>query len=201
MSFLSEILFIPENFSHIANKILNCTLLLINNRQHRICEIEFYLNSSFHPDLYVHGNDDQTKKDTWYFHRYKNGTYKNGTYKGLDIVIGNNDNTKEYGSILIRSIFDVDKNKIIEGPCLCVNHILYVCGFDNIISFTKNESLNIINNEHNFILVEENKIMPDKILYGSRIGLSEKYPEYRDKKYRYVVGPVKKQCRSLVPLK
>ncbi len=189
--------FVPENFSFIANKILNCTILMINNSPHRICEIEFYLYSTTHPDLYVHRSEDQTKTGTWYFHRFNNGTYKNGTFKGLDIVLGTKDN---YGAVLIRSIFDVNRKTFIEGPCKTVNHILALTGFDTVLSFTENNSLNILNNIRGLILVEGIPTVLESIRYGPRIGLSNKYPEYQNKMYRYAIGPVKKEKKKLLPL-
>jgi len=119
--YILQISCVPENFTYIADIILNHTLLMINGYPHRICEIEFYLNSESHPDEYVHCHEDQTKKGTWYFHRYNNGTYKNVTFKGLDIVLGSEN---IYAGILIRSIIDIKQKKLIEGPCRTVNHIL-----------------------------------------------------------------------------
>lgn len=189
--------FIPENFSHIANKLLNYTVLMINGRPHRICEVEFYLNSPNHQDKYVHGHLDQTQKGTWYFHRFNNGTYKNGTFKGVDITFGCRD---VCAAVLIRSIYDSVENRLIEGPCKTVDHILSLSAVDSIIAFTGNASLNVLNNERGLILVEGSNPNPNAILYGPRIGLSDKYPEYKDCKYRFVIGAVKKEKTKLIPL-
>jgi hypothetical protein len=201
MASILQIPCIPENFAHLADRILNYTLLMINGHPHRICEIEFYLNSPTHSDAYVHTNEDQTKKGTWYFHRYNNGTYKNGTFKGLDIVLnsGINLENKEriYASALIRTIIDINQRKIIEGPCLVVNHILALYRLDNIMMLTGGNSLNFMKNNHNLILVEGNPSVLEPILYGPRIGLSDKYLEYRTKYYRFVIGPIKKQRKTL----
>lgn len=197
MSSVWDIPFIPDNFQQIADRILNYTLLMIDNNPHRICEIEFYLNCTEHRDLYVHGHDDQTKTGTWYFHRFNNGTYKNGTFKGLDIVFGS---SNIFGAVLIRSIANLNDKKLIEGPCNTVNHILNLTGFDNILSFTENQSLNVLNNKHGLILIEGNPVKLEPISYGPRIGLSNKYPEYQNKKYRFVIGPVKKEKKKLLLL-
>jgi 3-methyladenine DNA glycosylase Mpg len=181
-------------FNYLADKILNYTVLMINGKIHRICEIEFYLNCTEHPDLYVHSHIDQTNKGTWYFHRYNNGTYKSGTYKGLDIVLGDKN---IYFGILIRSIYDVENKIFIEGPCKTVNHILSLYNLSTIDMLTNGKSLNILNNDKGLVLVEGNPTELEKIKIGPRIGLSDKYPEYKNKKYRYVIGNVKKDKKSL----
>lgn len=188
---------VPENFPYLANRILNYTLLMINGKPHRICEIEFYLNSPSHPDSYVHGHVDQTKNGTWYFHRHGNGTYKNGTFRSMDLVLGSG-NT--YAAVLFRSIIDIEQKKMISGPCLLVNHILALTGVDSILTLTNNTSLNVLQNDRGLILVEGNATNPDPISYGPRIGLSAKYPEYKDKKYRFTIGNIKKDKKTLIPL-
>lgn len=203
MSTLLEIPFVPDNFSHIANRILNYSMLMIEGNPHRICEIEFYLKSSQHRDLYVHGNKDQTMNGFWYFHKFNNGTYKNGTFKGLDIALGSIEklsNEPICASILIRSIIDINQGKFIEGPCKTVNHILNLTKTDNIMTFTGGNPMNILENDKNLILVEGNPTKLEPILYGPRIGLSDKYPEFKYKLYRYVIGPVKKERKKLTPL-
>ena len=189
--------FVPENFPYLADRILNYTMLMIAGQPHRICEIEFYLNSPNHHDSYVHGHDDQTKKGTWYFHRFNNGTYKAGTFKGMDIVVGSGDT---HGAILIRAVVDVNGRKMIEGPCKTVDHILSLCGVDSIMTLTGNASLNVLDNARGVILVEGNPTKLEPISVGPRIGLSDKYPEYRNKPYRYVIGPVKKEKKKLTRL-
>lgn len=208
MSTILQTPFVPENFPYIADRILNYTLLMINGHPHRICEIEFYLNSPQHRDLYVHGHDDQTKKGTWYFHRFNNGTYKNGTFKGVDIALGSTGlqlgptavAEPIHAAILIRTVIDINQKKFIEGPCRTVDHILRLSGHDSIMSFTGNQSLDVLNNDHGLTLVEGNPTVLEPILWGPRIGLSDKYPEYRDKKYRFVIGPVKKEKKKLTPM-
>lgn len=208
MSTILQTPFVPENFPYLANRLLNYTLLMINSHPHRICEIEFYLNSSQHRDLYVHSHDDQTKKGTWYFHRFNNGTYKNGTFKGIDIALGSMGFQlchsvvveSVHAAILIRTVIDINNKKIIEGPCKTVDHILSLSGYDSIMSFTENSSLGVLNNDRGLTLVEGNPNVLEPISFGPRIGLSDKYPEYRDKKYRFVIGPVKKEKKKLTPI-
>lgn len=185
---------VAENFTYLADRILNYTLLMIHGRVHRICEIEFYLHSRKHPDPYVHNHIDQIKKGTWYFHRHNTGTYKNGTFKGMDLVLGD---PTSYAAILIRSVLDVESRKLIEGPCRCVDHILSLSGIDTVLNFTARMSLNVLQNDRRLVIVEGNPTVLESMSCGPRIGLSNKDPNYQEKKYRYVIGPVKKQRKTL----
>jgi hypothetical protein len=216
MASLLNIPFVPENFSYIANKILNNLIFIIMGIPHRICEIEFYLNSNRHQDLYIHGHTDQTIKGSWYFHRFNTGTYKNGTFKGMDIVLGSkvenktarssNDGSQSmstiYGAILVRSIININTNTnvLIEGPCKTVDYILQQYKVDNISALTNNASLNILDNNKGLVLIDVENLPSESILHGPRIGLSDKYPDYRDRKYRFVIGSVKKEKKKLIPL-
>lgn len=167
---------------------------MVNGHIHRICEVEFYLNSPEHLDHYVHGHEDQRKKGTWYFHRYNNGTYKSGTFKGMDLVLGSGNTA---GAVLIRSVFDINGRKFIEGPCNTVNHILALCGIDSIPTFTGGQSLNFLENHRGVFLIAGNIGTPDTIFWGPRYGLSNKYPEYKDRYYRFALNLVKKNKNKL----
>lgn len=187
----------PECFSSIADKLLNETVLMINSQAYRICEIEFYLYNEAHPDEYVHRHVDQATYGCWYFHKYNTGTYKNGTYKGMDISIGGSDGGK--GGILIRSIYDPYEGKMIEGPCRCVNFILEKYGVNSINELVgEGGLLSVVNNDRGFHVCDASNDDKEPLRWGPRIGLSEKYPEYRQKRYRYVVGGVKKEKGKLV---
>ena len=105
-----------------------------------------------------------------------------------------------YAAVLIRSIMDINQQKFIEGPCRTVDHILQLSGVDSIMSLTGGNSLSFISNVKNLLLIVGQPSVLETILYGPRIGLSDKYPEYRDLKYRYVMGPVKKQRNTLINL-
>src|SRR5690242_4786735 len=72
----------------LAKSILMKYVLVVNDKEYRIAEIEFYVNNTNHNDSYTHGDKNQKTYGKWYFHRYKNGTYKSGTYKGLDLTLG-----------------------------------------------------------------------------------------------------------------
>jgi len=176
-----------NEFGDISNQIMNCMVFRIKDKTFRICEIEMYLNNQTHNDPYVHSNQDQKNFGKFYFHKYSNGTYKSGTWKGMDIVLGNQDT---YFGILIISIMDLDTNTFIEGPCKCVNKLLeqFDC-FDVNELFNKRANPNVqIDLTDNWIRFEKNDLLEKKdIFVGKRIGLSDKYPEYQNKLYRYVI--------------
>ena len=188
-----------DDFSAIADTIMNDYVLSVKGDEYRICEIEFYLKDKDHNDEYVHGDKDQSKYGVFYFHKYKTGTYKSGTYKGMDMTFGNKDSF--YG-ILIRSIMNVSTNEFIEGPCKCVNEILGKYDCTTVYDFmTDKEALNIFNNTQDLII--KKKTQAKIPLYkGSRIGLSDKYPDYKDRQYRFVINrdKIKKEKSKLVPV-
>lgn len=210
-------------FNDLANKILNQSVLMINDIPHRICEIEFYLYSANHPDPFTHKDKDQSIPNNWYFHK-KGGNYKSGTFKGLDMtfrpnVITYNKDFGMYGGILIRSISklsadgngnaDGTKDDFIEGPCRVVDYILSTCEQSNIKDFVDeygvvikdHETLTIVPNSDPSIYYE-----PDKIYNSPRVGLTLKDPRYFElrkeyimQNYRYLVYPHKyKKNRKLI---
>jgi len=183
------------DFIKIANKLLNNTILKINGNNFRIAEIEFYLRSIDHPDDYTHQDEDQLKYGTWYFHKYKTGTYKSGTYKGFDLTIGD-ETEKRYCGILIRSLYDIENNIMIEGPCKCVNKILELYNCKTISEFTNNLSLDVLTNDRSFVITY-NKFDKKEIYYGPRIGLSDKYPDYKIRLYRFALIGIKKSKKTL----
>lgn len=178
-----------ECFFQLSDEIINRSALLINNKYYRIIEIEFYLKSDNHPDLYTHCDKDQLRLHTFYFHKFKTGTFKSGTFKGVDITLGDK-KTKTYFGILMRSIQDTETGCVIEGPCNVVNHILKKYKCESIIQFLNDESeLNIFNNERNFTIVNYD-YDSQSLWNGPRIGLGDKYPKYRYNSYRFVLDKI-----------
>lgn len=199
MTSLFNIPFDAANSTILANHLLNYTVLHIGTIPHRICEVEFYYYSHEHPDNYVHCHPDQKIPYSWYFHKSSSSssTYKGGTYKGLDIVLGNSGPPVKFGGFLLRSIYSPLENRYIEGPCNTVNYILKILGKDTIYSLTSGNILYL-----NFPLLsicDCSKFSLDihPLLVGPRIGLSTKYPDYNLLPYRYVIGNIRKQKRSL----
>lgn len=175
------------NFNALADKLLNNTILCVKNKRFRLCEIEMYYKNDAHPDHYVHSDPDQKTKGNFYFHKYKNGTFKSGTFKGVDITFGN-DNT--YFGVLIRSIQNIDTNEFTEGSCNCVTKILSVFNVKDVkelfnIHYPDKNIINITDSEL-YLKMDDN--LDREIVYnGPRIGLSDKFLNYRDLEYRFAI--------------
>lgn len=188
-----------NDFEIMAEKILNNSHLLVNGKTFRICEIEFYYHGKDHEDEYVHKNPDQAKYGVFYFHKYKTGTYKSGTYKGMDMTYGDEDT---FFGVLIRSIYDIENDEMIEGPCRSVNKVLELYGLDKVSDFVRDDGpLHTHYNQRKFYLIKGD--LPQEIIYkGPRVGLSDKYPEYKSKNYRFLImkNKIKKQKKDLVAI-
>jgi len=182
-------------FDALAEEIINNSVLMVCDSPLRFREIEFYVNHPNHPDKYTHSDVDQRRASCWYFHKIGK-TYRGGTYKGLDISIGGKNH---FGGILIRSLLDQSTGDIIEGSCLCVNHMIKLVkakypeidSIQGIVSHPKyNEK---VLDTTGIIHIEKPDAKEVKYKYykGTRVGLSQKYPEYLNKLYRYIVLPAK----------
>jgi 3-methyladenine DNA glycosylase Mpg len=188
----------------IADAILNSYILMVDGKEYRVAEIEFYIKTDFqengHVDSYTHGDPNQKRFAKWYFHRYPNGSYKGGTYKGLDLTLGNK---KTYFGVLIRAIYDEDTGTIVEGPCKVVNKILEHYNCTDVAQYMndKKDPLNA-RNTRNFYLKRKKNLAVEDIYCGSRIGLSDRYPEWRDVKYRFLIKKqlIKKKKQNLEKL-
>lgn len=165
-----------------------------------------YLRNDNHPDEYVHKNNDQLGFGIFYFHKYKNGTYKSGTCKGLDISMGD-EKTNTYFGILIRSIQNIQSGEFVEGSCNCVNKMLEQFNnvktvrelFDNYFPDIKQVSI-----FHNLLKLDYKPdcLITQQIYKGPRIGLSDKYPEYKNRPYRFAImkNNIKKMKKSLIEI-
>jgi len=198
-----------DKFHEISNALLNEVILYINEKPHRLDEIEFYYNAYAHQDIFAHCDLVQVSCGKWYFHK-KGSTYKSGTYKGMDITFGSSAKNK-FGGILIRSIEEIssttsinDKIKIIEGPCVCVDYILKENGSDNIIKFVEDfckvSELDVTTTKKLYLKfatteAEKKLLEPRREIYpGPRVGLSLKKndpAQYRFvmKNYRFLTQP------------
>ena len=147
-----------DYYLKIMNYLLNQCKLVVDGNEHELIELELYLHSKQHPDPFVHMNEQQMNFGTWYFHKggkRLDSNFRGGTFKGLDIIFGSKtDNI--YAGILIRSLCDKN-NKLIEGSCNCVNHILSLVNKDNDIpGFIKNHcnDLSIFNDSKNELYIK-----------------------------------------------
>lgn len=113
----------------MAEWLLNRAVFRVAGIPFRLTEIEFYAHGHLHNDPFSHCDPIQKQGGSWYFHR-TGGRYRSGTYKGLDVVIGNE---SLFGAILFRSMVRLDFGfKLLDGPCVCVDSILDLCGMNSI---------------------------------------------------------------------
>jgi hypothetical protein len=186
-----------EKFDQIVDVLLNKSILNVNGFEFSLCEIELYYYGDGHYDKYTHRSSEQKQKCKFYFHKFSNGTYKSGTFKGMDITLSPNDET--YFGVLIRSIRNRITGEFIEGPCNVVNKILSVCNVKSITELLSDSVLPLDIYESKLLYVSHIDDMNNDIYFGTRIGLSDKYPKYKNKKYRYVSNyeQIKKQKNKL----
>lgn len=189
-----------QDVQNIAKSLINTYVLVVDDKEYRLAEIEFYIKSSNHNDQYTHGDLNQKKFARWYFHRYPNGSYKGGTYKGLDLTLGNDSTC--FG-ILLRSIYCTDSEELIEGPCRIVNKILELNNVKDVAEFMKNKKdpLNARNTK-NFHIKYRTQLAQEQIYKGPRVGLSDKYPEWKDINYRFLIkkNMIKKNKSNITEL-
>lgn len=175
-----------EKFELFATYLLNRCVMYIGTQKYFLEEVEFYYHANLHKDEYVHKNSDQKTNRKWYFHKYSNGSYKSGTYKGLDLTFGS---TTAFGGILIRAIENATTHEYIIGPCNVVNHILTKLDKPDVTSLVSS----LIDTDAFFdgnpfnLKIEENANC--RIFKGPRVGLSDKYPQYMFKTYRFLKHP------------
>jgi 3-methyladenine DNA glycosylase Mpg len=205
----------------IAEALLMKYVLVVGDKEFRICEVEFYVRNTTHNDTYTHRDSHQKTYGRWYFHRYPNCSYKGGTYKGLDLTLGNE---TTYFGVLIRSIYDDSTDEMIEGPCKTVNKILELSGGASDVneymngrvpfhSAPLNGRLAFLATQErvpplssrstkNFYLKRKTSLSNETIYKGPRIGLSDKYPEWKDIHYRYLIKKkyIKKGKTSLIEI-
>lgn len=179
---------VEEIFTKYAKKLLNKKILVVKDIEYRICEIEMYYCNDIHPDKYTHCDEMQMEFGEFYPHRFKNGTYKAGTYKCLDIAYGDKE-TKTYYGILIRSIQRIDTKEFFTGPCVCVRELLSKYDMNEFAEFIEKYDIN------KEFKLKKKEMTKEKIYIGPRVGLGDKYPDYKEKNYRYAtnIKLIKKQ--------
>lgn len=136
-----------EEFEAIAQNLFDNYAIKTHNATYRLAEIEFYWNSPNHVDNSTYKrNHVNPKAGDWFFH-----------YSGVDIALENKE-TGGYGGILIRSIYDVSKKKLIKGPMVCVMKL-----FSETNAFTQSIVTQIVPHEFE----------KSTILKSTRIGLGQ----------------------------
>jgi hypothetical protein len=168
MDFLKIITETEEEFETIAQKLFDKYAIQTHNTLFRFVEIEFYWNSPNHIDnsTYQRRYVDPKMGD-WFFH-----------YSGVDIALKGED-SRGYGGILIRSIFDINANKIYKGPMVCAMKL-----FSETNAFTESIKTKVI--EYDF--------EKSKIIKTGRIGLGQNAKQNGADKlnYRFIIDPKQK---------
>jgi hypothetical protein len=181
-----------DSFQELASKFINEYDLMINKKRHSLVEIEFYLYSDEHPDIFCHKSAMQQEHNKWYFHKSGQSAtskYKGGTYKGLDIALGNDE---DYFGILIRSIQYKDED-LVNGPCNCVDHILKLCDKESVYELVESINLDIYKKDMLYLKPKKSKksLFTNIIYTGPRVGLTLKKSgtkKYIFKPYRYLTS-------------
>lgn len=110
-----------EDFESLATEIINNYCIDCGDKKYRFAEIEFY---------YYDKNNEHFDKE-WNHKTYPRTEKKAGDlffhYSGVDICFDCSFEKGCFGGILIRSLFDEEKQRYITGPLLCANEILNSC--------------------------------------------------------------------------
>lgn len=172
-----------SDFDSIAEILMRHAVIHSADRLYRLREIEFYLHSDNHPDPYVHCHPLQKEFGKIYVHR-RGKSFREGTYRGSDLTFGGSD---RWFGILIRGIIPMSESKEAkeaDGPCLSVNQFLASHGHDNLTAYSqlKNDpdAGKLIS-----VKYDPTPLHNNALIKGSRIGLSDAHPEYKNRPYRY----------------
>ena len=118
----------------------------------------------------------------------------------MDLTLGDPDTC--FG-ILVRSLYDKDQDLMTEGPCRVVNLILDANGKHDVKEYMEDKKDPLsVRSTGNIHLKRVNGLSNEQIYAGPRIGLSDKYPEWKDVPYRFVIKKdyIKKGKKDLNPL-
>jgi hypothetical protein len=165
MKFLNIVDETENGFKKIANTLFHECAIQTHKALYRFVEIEFYWQSQSHNDVSTYDRRHvDPKTGDWFFH-----------YSGVDIAL-RNENTRGYGGILIRSIYDLDTKLIVKGPLVCMMKL-----FSETSAFSESIKTKIIS--YNF---------PEAVITTTgKIGLGKIAKESGVDKlnYRFVINP------------
>lgn len=156
-----------KEFARIAEDLFrNAVLVKDFNTRYMLTELEFYYHSDFHPDDYIYKKEEQLTFGKFFRH---------GT--GIDLTFGNKTNI--YGGILIRGLYDLDKNSYVNGPWTVLK---VLSDYNTKIAFEQlNKKVKIRPGSNNI----------DHIFLSTRFGLKEKSGDkdnYLERNYRFITG-------------
>lgn len=188
---------LENGFIQAAKLLLLQSNLLVSNKAYQLLDIEFYFyNEKIHPDPYSHSfqyassvRKKQSVTGSWYFHRFTGIEKYTHTRRGLDLTYGDGEKER-YGGILIRAIKNLQDNRIIYGPSRVVAEIISAAENPSQlerIAFDDSAGLAFNTNELLYLNHLETP-RPISVHSSPRFGLSDKNPEYRNKKYRFFTG-------------
>lgn len=188
---------LEKGFYEVASLLLLQSNLMVAGKAYELMDIEFYFyNEDIHPDPYSHSfqyassvRKKQSITGSWYFHRFTGIEKYTHTRRGLDITYGDGEKER-YGGILIRAIKNLQDGRIISGPSRVVAEVIFAANdpvnleriaFDMHagLAFNPTELLHIRS-------LETPRTIP--VYSSERFGLSDKNPEYREKRYRFFVS-------------
>lgn len=172
-------------FHAAAELILHGTTWHIGGRPHRFSELEVYWHGPGHPDTFTHGDPMQQEFARWYFHR-SGGEYRGGTYKGLDIAVGGPD---VHAGILVRGAVALDPpHTLVDGPCMCVDHILAVTARPTIQALVAGWDRDVDDPTSPLFITVDDDPRPGAVHSGPRVGLTLKRGVLADRA-RYLARP------------
>lgn len=159
----------------MAALMLRRATWVIAGTPHRFTEVELYWNGRAHRDVFAHDDPERHEFGRWSHHR-TGGEYRGGSFKGLDVAIGAPD---VKAGILIRGIERLDKDRtLIDGPSLCVDHLLALTGSRDVRSlagsFDRSVDAPAGSSSPSFIRVEDHARDVVGMFESPRVGLSLK---------------------------
>ncbi len=176
---------LDDGFSHIAERLLNGSRLVVGRQPHRLVEIEFYYWSKAHPDPFTHRDPIQFHIGHWYFHR-THGVYRGGSFKGVDLTFGGD---AASGGILIRGV-ETPSGALIDGPSLCVDYLLDATGAATVAELDRVSNKRLAWEDGNPLFLEQTEIREKRPLIRSpRVGLALKRLAARTDLTRFVMRP------------
>lgn len=181
-------------FVKVAKLLLLQSKLVAGSKRYQLLEIEFYFHTSdLHPDPYSHFSQypksvkqKQSIIGSWYFHRFTGMKNYTHTRRGVDLTFGNGEQHR-YGGILIRTIKQMDENKVVSGPSRVVAELIAAVNSpEHIERIAFDTERQLAFDQKSMLHLEPlDRPFADDIYCSRRFGLGDKNPEYREKHYRF----------------
>lgn len=160
-----------EAIERIAQLVLTRATWMIAGRAHRFTEVEFYVSTARHDDPFTHGDAMQREFARWYHHR-SGSQFRGGTYKGIDLTFGRDD---AFAGMLVRGIESIDApSALLDGPCLCVDHLLSRTKHSSVASFVESYDRDVDERtgSPSYLMVSDERAI--EVHRSARVGLTLK---------------------------